>query len=146
MIKPIRLLLAFACLLLAACAGPPPGEQLLSLEPNYQFTYGGTLKTGDALEIRAEGLSGSERLHFNRCGPECQTTEVIATWQATDFADARAVQQLIDTDAEYYLWVEDTAKPKAESALKGGDDKPAAEGGEVTFGGHVHVAVAAKHG
>jgi hypothetical protein len=147
MINPIRLSLALACLLLAACAAPPPAEPLFALEPNYQYTYGGMLKTGDVLEVRVEGLSATERLHLNRCGlPDCETTEVIATWEAKHFADAPAVQETIDTDAEYYLWVEDSAKPKAESALKGDGEKPAADGGEVTFGGHVRVAVVAKDG
>ena len=107
------LLLSLVVALLAGCPEPPP-QRVLTLEPNSHYTFGGELAAGDVLRLSVDGLAEAERVRLQKCGPQCESTETVKTWSAADFA-AGDVAQPIAEAAEYYLWVEDTARPKSAS-------------------------------
>lgn len=141
--RPIRwLMLSLVVAMLAGCPEPPP-QRVLTLEPNSHFTFGGELQAGDVLRIGVEGLAEAERVRLQKCGPQCESTEPVRAWSAADFAKGEVVQPIAEA-AEYYIWVEDTARPKSANygeALPGTSERLEGARFVVEFGGRVKMSV-----
>lgn len=140
--------LAWLALLLAGCGEPPPARDI-TLEPQFGYTFGGSLEPGDVLQVRAEGLVPTDRVRLHRCGDKaCQSQETVAVWRLADFAPSGSVAQPIATGGEHYFWIEDRSQPSGElgDALGGAAERHVAGRHEATFGGRVKLSVEVARG
>ena len=76
-------------------------------EPTRRETFSGSraFSAGARLRFVSFSLSSGERLRLQRCGSECSTAKLVASWGKAEF-DTSPVQEIVLAEGgDYYLWL-----------------------------------------
>jgi hypothetical protein len=118
----VTVVAVLAAVAAAGCAGTveaPPASQVPHIaaprvepppfvaEPTHgeSFTGSRLFPAGARLRFISFSLGSGECLRLQRCGNECRTAKLVASWGKTDF-DASPVQEVVLAEGgDYYLWL-----------------------------------------
>ena len=110
-----------ATIVVAACTTPPTAEptRVLSFgkpfvpQPPFQaeptqhqsFTSTHRLEAGTRLRVVSFTLASDERLRVQRCGQDCATAKLVASWGKADFDRSPTQEYTLAESGDYYLWL-----------------------------------------
>ncbi len=120
-----RLAAAVCAIAVAACAAAPsPAPTPIKIgsgvpwdvahlappfapEPTSHETFKGVrlFAAGARLRFVSFTLSSQEQLRLERCGSQCATAKLIASWNKSDFERSPAKEIVLAEPGDYYLWL-----------------------------------------
>jgi hypothetical protein len=81
---------------------PPFAPEPTSRE---SFKAGRLFSAGARLRFVSFTLSSQEQLRLERCGNQCATAKLIASWNKADFAKSPAKEIVLTEPGDYYVWL-----------------------------------------
>ena len=113
-------------------------------EPSSHETFkGGRLfAAGARLRFVSFTLSSQEQLRLERCGAQCATAKLVASWNKSDFDQSPAKEVVLTEPGDYYIWLRNELPNGEFGAVQAATSTFSRENGVLRFASGTAVFVA----